>query len=44
MTVYSAPLREMRFVLAHIAGIADDDLVAEILEHAGRFAADVLAP
>ncbi len=53
--MYRAPLRELRFVLEELLGIrtlsaypayADysDELGASILEEAGRFAADVLAP
>jgi len=55
MNTYQAPLRDIRFILeqlADVAGIsnlpgcdnASSDIVAAILEEAGKFAADVLAP
>ena len=53
--MYRAPLRELRFVLEELLGTAalaaypayadySDELGASILEEAGRFAEDVLAP
>jgi alkylation response protein AidB-like acyl-CoA dehydrogenase len=55
MTVYVPPLQEMRFVLERVVGMdgiralpgleaATPDLVAQVLEEAGRFAANELAP
>lgn len=55
MSEYIAPLREMRFVLAELAGLgeisslpgfedATPDTVEAVLEEAGKFAAGVLAP
>jgi len=55
MTVFTPPLRDMRFVLRHLAGVerlaelpglghATPDLLDAALEEAGRFAAEVLAP
>jgi alkylation response protein AidB-like acyl-CoA dehydrogenase len=55
MTAYTAPLADMRFVLEHVAGLenvaalpgldhATPDVVAAVLEEAGRLAAEVLAP
>jgi alkylation response protein AidB-like acyl-CoA dehydrogenase len=55
MTGYAAPLSEMRFVLDEIAGIAGiatlpgyedatPELIDQILNEAGKFAAEVLAP
>lgn len=55
MASYTAPLRDMRFVLTELAGLAGisrlpgyaevtPDLVDTVLEAAGKFAADVLAP
>lgn len=55
MDTYTAPLRDVRFVLEHIAPLADltateafahaePDLVAGLLEEAGRFAASAIAP
>ncbi|QDF97873.1 acyl-CoA dehydrogenase [Azoarcus sp. DD4] len=52
---YTAPLRDMQFILTELAGLdavgalpgceeASPDLVAAILEEAGKFAAGVLAP
>jgi 3-(methylthio)propanoyl-CoA dehydrogenase len=55
VTDYTAPLADMRFALAEIAGIgeiatlpgceqASEDLVDAVLEEAGKLAGDVLAP
>ncbi|HET6468382.1 MAG TPA: acyl-CoA dehydrogenase [Geminicoccaceae bacterium] len=55
MTGYAPPVAEMRFVLDRIAGLggltslpgleaATPDLVGQVLEEAGRFAANELAP
>jgi 3-(methylthio)propanoyl-CoA dehydrogenase len=55
MTTYTAPLRDIRFVLEHVTPLAeltalddfahaDPDLVIGLLEEAGRFAADAIAP
>ncbi|MFO0208349.1 MAG: acyl-CoA dehydrogenase N-terminal domain-containing protein, partial [Betaproteobacteria bacterium] len=55
MSEYSAPLRDMRFVLEEIAPLAtlaplsrfaevNAELVLAILDEAGKFAADVLSP
>jgi acyl-CoA dehydrogenase len=55
MTDYSAPLRDMQFILDEVAGLdavaslpgceeAAPDVVAAILDEAGKFAAGVLAP
>ncbi len=55
MTAYAAPVRDMRFVLEHLCAIgetallpgleeATPDLVAAVLEEAGRLASEVLAP
>jgi alkylation response protein AidB-like acyl-CoA dehydrogenase len=55
MTTYTAPLADMRFVLNHVAGLdevarlpgcadASPELVDQILEEAGKFGRDVLAP
>ncbi|GAN76868.1 acyl-CoA dehydrogenase [Acidisphaera rubrifaciens] len=52
---YAAPLRDLRFVLEELVGMdavaalpgadhVNAELVAAVLEEAGRFAADVLAP
>jgi acyl-CoA dehydrogenase len=52
---YTPPIRDMQFILAELAGLdevaalpgceeASPDLVAAILEEAGKFAAGVLAP
>lgn len=52
---YNAPVKDMRFVLERVVGMeeivrlpgyedATPDIVAAILEEAGKFAADVLAP
>lgn len=53
--MYKAPVEEIAFTLKHVAGMADaleegqlgdlsDDLVDAILEEAGRFASDEVAP
>jgi 3-(methylthio)propanoyl-CoA dehydrogenase len=55
MTDYSPPLADIRFVLEHVTPLADltaleafahaePDLVAGLLEEAGRFAAQAIAP
>jgi acyl-CoA dehydrogenase len=55
MNTYQAPLQDIRFILEHLAGLesisrlpgcedASPDVVAAILEEAGKFAAGVLAP
>lgn len=55
MNEYIAPLRDMRFILGNLAGLpaiaalpdceeATPDLVAAILDEAGKFSAGVLAP
>ncbi len=55
MTVYSAPLADMRFVLKHVVGMQsiarlpgleplDEALLDQILEEAGKFSGNVLAP
>lgn len=55
MTMYHAPLQDMRFILEQLADVASisrfpgcdnasSDIVAAILEEAGKFAAGVLAP
>ena len=55
MDTYTAPLRDVRFVLEHITPLADltateafghaePDLVSGLLEEAGRFAATAIAP
>jgi hypothetical protein len=55
MTVYTPPLEDMRFVLRHLVDLeaiarlpgyeaTSPDLVDQILEEAGRFAANELAP
>jgi alkylation response protein AidB-like acyl-CoA dehydrogenase len=55
MTTYTPPLAEMRFVLDRVAGLSEiaalpglehatPDVVAHVLEEAGRFAAQELAP
>ena len=52
---YSAPIKQMQFVLDHVVGMAEvaelpgyedatPDIVAAILEEAGKFAGEVLAP
>jgi alkylation response protein AidB-like acyl-CoA dehydrogenase len=55
MTEYAPPLKDMQFVLDHVAGLgavaslpgyeeATPDMAAAILEEGGKFAAGVLAP
>ena len=55
MSDYTAPSRDMKFVMKELAGLdevarlpgyeeATDDLVDAVLEEAGKFAAGVLAP
>ncbi|MDW7748732.1 acyl-CoA dehydrogenase [Halomonas sp.] len=55
MIDYQAPLRDMQFILGELAGLGDvaalpdcedasPDLVAAILEEAGKFASGVMAP
>jgi 3-(methylthio)propanoyl-CoA dehydrogenase len=55
MTAYSAPLADMRFVLKHVVGMQsiaalpgleplDEELLDQILEEAGKFSGNVLAP
>jgi alkylation response protein AidB-like acyl-CoA dehydrogenase len=47
MLTYAPPLRDVRFVLDRlldIGGEVDSDLVEAVLEEAGRFAADAIAP
>lgn len=55
MTPYVAPIAEMRFAMAEIAGLAEvaglpgleeatADLVQAVLEEAGKFAGEILAP
>ena len=55
MAEYIAPIRDMKFVLNELVGLekistlpgcedATSDLVDQILEEAGRFASEVLAP
>jgi 3-(methylthio)propanoyl-CoA dehydrogenase len=55
MADYTAPIRDMRFVLEHLAGLpdlaelepfahADPDMVAALLEEAGRFCSEAVAP
>ena len=52
---YSAPIKQMQFVLDHVVGMSEvaqlpgyedatPDIVAAILEEAGKFAGEVLAP
>ena len=52
---YAAPVKDMRFVLEHVAGLdqiarlpggeaADPELVGQILDQAGAFAAEEIAP
>ena len=53
MSDYTAPVRDIRFVLEHLAGLpelasydafshADPDMVASLLEEAGRFCSCLL--
>ena len=55
MTVYQAPVRDLRFVLDELLGVASltalpryrefsSDLAASVIDEAARFAQDVLAP
>ncbi len=55
MTDYRAPIRDIRFVLEHVTPLSDltalerfshaePDLVAGLLDEAGRFCAEVIAP
>ena len=55
MTEYRAPLRDMRFVLNHVVDLpalarldglsnAEPDVVDAVLDEAGRFASEVIAP
>ena len=55
MSDYTAPVRDIRFVLEHLAGLpelasydafshADPDMVASLLEEAGRFCSEAVAP
>jgi hypothetical protein len=55
MTPYTPPLEDIRFALRHMAGLEDiarlpgceaaaPDLVDQVLEEAGKFAANELAP
>ncbi len=52
MSTYKAPVEDMMFILNHVAGLnnlpegaaVDADMAAQILEEAGKFAGDVLAP
>ena len=55
MTPYSAPLEDMRFVLNHVVGLneitklpgfegIDTNLTNQILEEAGKFSSNILAP
>lgn len=55
MTAYQAPIRDMMFAMKEIGGLdrvaslpgneeVSEDLVTAILEEAGKFAGDVLAP
>lgn len=55
MTAYAAPLADIRFVLKHVVGMQsiaalpgleplDEELLDQILEEAGKFSGNVLAP
>ena len=55
MSDYTAPVRDMRFVLEHLVGLpelaeldafthADPDMVGSLLEEAGRFCSQAVAP
>ena len=55
MSVYRAPVEEMRFIIENVAGLADvtslpghddvtPDLIAAVLEEAGKLGGDILAP
>ena len=55
MSVYTAPVRDMRFVLNNVIGLrsvadlpglegTESDLVDQILEEAAKLSGDVLAP
>jgi len=55
MTDYNAPIKDMRFAIRELAGLEhvlqfdafadiDTDTVDQVLEEAGHFARDVLAP
>ena len=55
MTAYTAPVKDMQFVFSELAGLAEiarlpgyedasDDVVKTILEEAGKFSSEVLAP
>jgi 3-(methylthio)propanoyl-CoA dehydrogenase len=55
MSTYTPPLRDLRFVLEHVTPLsdltaleeyahADVELVSDLLEEAGRFAAEAIAP
>ena len=55
MSEYRAPLEDIRFVLEHVAGLselaelpgyehAEPDVVAGLLEEAGKFMSEVLSP
>lgn len=46
MPSYTPPVRDIRFILTHLLQVngLDEDLLDAILDEAGRFAADVIAP
>jgi hypothetical protein len=46
MTSYTPPIRDVRFVLTHLLGGAgqDEGLIDALLEEAGRFASEAIAP
>ncbi|MFN8986367.1 MAG: acyl-CoA dehydrogenase N-terminal domain-containing protein, partial [Burkholderiales bacterium] len=55
MSQYTAPLKDISFVLKHVVGLSDiaklpgcedvtDDLVDAIFSEAGKFSSEVLAP